>query len=676
MIGMRKVIGFLMVTMLAAFALSSGAAFGADKQYTLAMSPLAGTSTITTMTATFTNKGNSSFNSLTLTVPNNYSITGTPTANRGNVSYSGGVITVLYINAPAGTGQVITVTMSGVTTSGPTCGTGVTGIWTAVLWTGSTLGGSNFNQVGPAASTVISPLCYTVTSSSSGNGTISPATVQTVAANATKVFTLTPATGYNSASVTGTCGGTLVGNNFTTAAVTANCTVIANFAINVYTVTPSAGANGSISPSTPQPVNYNGTKAFTLTPGTGYHIASVGGTCGGTLSGITYTTAAVTADCTVAASFAIDTFTVTPSAGTGGSISPSIPQTVNYNDTTAFTVTADGTHYITSVTGCGGTLSGNTFTTGPVTAACTVTASFALKTLTISSAPTSAVAGTPFVVIVGETPGGLTPTMTSDCGATQTNVSSPTSTTFTVTIPSQGVCNITFSVPGYTQALLSPFKAYKGVLFCGDYDSVLGSSNHFYDPDLPSTQSGLGSSYVGTPGWGLRRGPNRDGSACVPVNYTCDLNAITNVASCSFDKASGQLATFKYLFLWTPKPPVDGWTNYRPQVSWNIANPDNTFALPDWVPLLACISDLFPVYPPDLPTTILPVIPSVPPFTDPANAPPPPATNTGHSWYQPGVTALVCGGQQGWTAVGSPPNALLQVWNIVIDESDLVVKGP
>lgn len=73
-----------------------------------------------------------------------------------------------------------------------------------------------------------------------------------------------------------------------------------------YTVTPSAGANGSISPSTPQTVASGGTIGFTVTPNGGY-TASVGGTCGGALVGTTYTTNAITANCTVTASFAAET---------------------------------------------------------------------------------------------------------------------------------------------------------------------------------------------------------------------------------------------------------------------------------------------------------------------------------------------------------------------------------
>jgi hypothetical protein len=70
-----------------------------------------------------------------------------------------------------------------------------------------------------------------------------------------------------------------------------------------YTVTPSAGPNGSFSPNTARMVNDGETAQFTVTPAAGY-AAAVGGACGGTLTGTTYTTSAIKADCTVAATFA------------------------------------------------------------------------------------------------------------------------------------------------------------------------------------------------------------------------------------------------------------------------------------------------------------------------------------------------------------------------------------
>ncbi len=69
-----------------------------------------------------------------------------------------------------------------------------------------------------------------------------------------------------------------------------------------YNVTPSAGANGAITPGTAQVVAYNSSTAFTVTPNSGY-VANVTGTCGGNLSGATYTTNAITGACTVNAAF-------------------------------------------------------------------------------------------------------------------------------------------------------------------------------------------------------------------------------------------------------------------------------------------------------------------------------------------------------------------------------------
>ena len=69
-----------------------------------------------------------------------------------------------------------------------------------------------------------------------------------------------------------------------------------------YIVTPSAGPNGIISPNTPRTVNVGTTATFTVIPNAGY-TASVGGSCGGTLTGSTYTTSSVTANCTVTATF-------------------------------------------------------------------------------------------------------------------------------------------------------------------------------------------------------------------------------------------------------------------------------------------------------------------------------------------------------------------------------------
>ncbi len=72
-----------------------------------------------------------------------------------------------------------------------------------------------------------------------------------------------------------------------------------------FTVTPMAGTGGNIDPDTAQRVEQGTSITFTVTPDTGYLIDAVTG-CNGALSGATYTTASVVADCTVTASFADD----------------------------------------------------------------------------------------------------------------------------------------------------------------------------------------------------------------------------------------------------------------------------------------------------------------------------------------------------------------------------------
>jgi hypothetical protein len=73
-----------------------------------------------------------------------------------------------------------------------------------------------------------------------------------------------------------------------------------------YVVTPSVnGSGGTINQSGPVPATPGTTVSFTLTPSPGY-IASVGGTCGGTLgSNNVYTTKTITKDCTVVAAFVV-----------------------------------------------------------------------------------------------------------------------------------------------------------------------------------------------------------------------------------------------------------------------------------------------------------------------------------------------------------------------------------
>ena len=100
------------------------------------------------------------------------------------------------------------------------------------------------------------------------------------------------------------------GTGDVTLTMTENKSVIATFTLKTYTITPSAGDNGAISPSVAVGVSHGADQSFTIDPDTNYHIDDVlvdGTTSLGAVASYTFT--GVTADHTIEATFAIDTYT-------------------------------------------------------------------------------------------------------------------------------------------------------------------------------------------------------------------------------------------------------------------------------------------------------------------------------------------------------------------------------
>ena len=158
---------------------------------------------------------------------------------------------------------------------------------------------------------------HTITASAGAGGSISPSGSVSVNHGADQSFTISPNDGYHIANVMvdGGSVGALTPYTFTN--VTVNHTISVSFAINTYTLSYTANPNGSITGPSPQTVNYGSSgTAVTALPATGYHFVSWSD--GSTANPRTDTN--VTADLTVTANFAIDTYTITASAGTGGAI--------------------------------------------------------------------------------------------------------------------------------------------------------------------------------------------------------------------------------------------------------------------------------------------------------------------------------------------------------------------
>ncbi len=97
----------------------------------------------------------------------------------------------------------------------------------------------------------------------------------------------------------GGCGSSLT----CTVTMNSNTTKTAGFNLKAYTITATAGANGSISPAGTTTVNYGASRTFTITPAAGYRVAAV--TADGTSVGAvtSYTFSNVTANHNINASF-------------------------------------------------------------------------------------------------------------------------------------------------------------------------------------------------------------------------------------------------------------------------------------------------------------------------------------------------------------------------------------
>ncbi len=217
---------------------------------------------------------------------------------------------------------------------------------------------------------------------------------------------------------------------------------------------------------------------------------------------------------------------------------------------------------------------------------------------------------------------------------------------------------LTASAGSFTPVDSNPFTIFGGNLGCTN-DNIFATGNVLSDGTVYDPL--LDSAFVGTPGWGLRRAPNTDGSDCILVDYTFTLDPDNRIASLIYDKSAGpppqNHASFEYVIVW---PPVsvdsNGWAGKQPLLSWGTTSPPVFPA--DYALGLACVTDMLSDG-----SAVMPVIPDAAPY----NMYPP------SSQYYTGQKAKMCVAQQGWTPVGG---GLIQYWTKVIDQADGWVTLP
>jgi hypothetical protein len=261
-------------------------------------------------------------------------------------------------------------------------------------------------------SATFSQLTYNITATSGANGTVTPAGVTVVNCGANQTYTITPSGGFNvqNVIVDGVSQGAITTYTFTN--VTAVHTISATFVSGAFTITASAGANGSISPSGAVSVTSGANQTFTITAAACYKIATVlvdGVNNAAAVSSGTFTFTNVTAAHTISATFTQLTYTITSSAGANGIISPNGATSVNCGANQTYTITPNACYAIANVIVDGvsqGAIGTYTFTN--VTATHTISATFSQRTYTITAS-----AGANGTV----TPAGAT---IVNCGANQT----------------------------------------------------------------------------------------------------------------------------------------------------------------------------------------------------------------------------------------------------------------
>jgi len=291
---------------------------------------------------------------------------------------------------------------------------------------------------------------YNINASASAGGSISPSGTVSVMSGASQPFTITPNYGYSIAGVL--VDGSSVGSvsSYTFTNVQAAHNISASFAINTYTITASAGIGGSISPSGSVNVNYGSNQTFTITPNLGYSITSVLVDNSSVGSVSTYTFTNITANHTIAASFAINTYTITASAGTGGTITPNGSVNVAFGGNQTFNITPNTGYSISGVSVdlvSQGAITSYTFTN--VQAAHNISASFAVIVPTFTSITPSAgpLAGGQTVTITGTAFTGATVVTFGGSSASFT-VNNDTSITATTPAHGAGAVNVVVTTPG------------------------------------------------------------------------------------------------------------------------------------------------------------------------------------------------------------------------------------
>lgn len=248
----------------------------------------------------------------------NYSETGvTPSASPFTPS-----VTTFTITATAGTGGTVIPAGATVAAQGSSVEytiTPDTGYNIATLTidgsstaTSTTYTFGNIQQNHTIAATFVAipppPGTFAITATAGANGTVTPAGITNVTQGGSQMYTITPNSGYNIATLTIDSVSIATSTTYTFTDVQTTHTINATFvAISAppgsFTITATTGTHGTISPLGSTIVAQGNSQAYTITPDTGYNIATLTVDSVSVATSTTYTFTNVQASHTIAATF-------------------------------------------------------------------------------------------------------------------------------------------------------------------------------------------------------------------------------------------------------------------------------------------------------------------------------------------------------------------------------------
>lgn len=526
-----------------------------------------------------------------------YKMTGVKDSNptessEARVVVRGGLNQTLTVNKSPGAGGTVTQMTTGapIIDCGATCSASPARNSTLTLVATPNAGYDFAGWSGDCAGTGTCTLTMSANRTVTASFTAQPVVASCGAANA-QVYHQTD---FDALANTTLCsgGGSATSKVSTATAHRWSCGTASCQAARGYNVTSSVGAqaDGTMTPTGTHLVQAGRTKRYTLAANTNFGV-SMSGTCGGSLSGTTaYTTNAITQDCTVIANFPPPvTVTATDNGSANGDITPA-SRDVPPGQTTTFTVTPN-TGYSAAASGCGGSLSGTTYTTGVITTACTVTATFTNTTPSYTVTYTKAgvtsggtisktsesvqQGGTGSVLITPSTGYNVSasgcsgsPTTTQSAAYTYTTGSIVGNCTVTITFTAQGSSPSTDPGIGSNQlwipptAIASPLSASN--LVVADHSGGPSYPPMTYIPgclngegaSTYSTGCAANTSYTGTPA-----GLSESYTVTLDLNKVLSLRyranaTITNARSIKLSSSDGSSNLGRSMSLWITTDPT------------------------------------------------------------------------------------------------------------------------